>query len=91
MSYLGGVEEFEKRLPAVAVENRYGRYAETVLTSDGATWIRNMGEEMFPDAVQILDLYHIGENIYAFGGHIFGRAASLYTPRALSGGVGRRG
>jgi hypothetical protein len=42
MSYLGGAEKFKKRLLAVAVENGYGRYAETVLISDGATWIRNM-------------------------------------------------
>jgi hypothetical protein len=42
MSYLGGAEEFKKRLPAVAVENGYGRYAETVLISNGATWIRNI-------------------------------------------------
>jgi hypothetical protein len=80
MSYLGGVEEFKKRLPAVAVGNGYGRYAKTVLISDGAAWMRNMGEELFPDAVRILDLYHLEENIYAFGKHLFAGDASLYTP-----------
>jgi hypothetical protein len=30
-----------------------------------------MGEDLFPDAEQILGLYHLEENIYAFGRHIF--------------------
>jgi hypothetical protein len=41
-----------------------------------------MGEELFPDAVQILDLHHLEENIYGFGKHIYSGEASLYTPWA---------
>jgi hypothetical protein len=86
VSYLGGVEDFGKRLLAAAVENGYGQYRETVLISDGAAWIRNMGEELFPDAVQILDLYHLAENIYTFGKYVFGGMprGTRRGPRALS-------
>ncbi|MDR0684516.1 MAG: hypothetical protein LBF83_05255 [Spirochaetaceae bacterium] len=31
--------------------------------SDGAAWIRNMVEELFPDAQQILDFFHLCENV----------------------------
>jgi hypothetical protein len=82
VTYLGGAEEFKKRLLAAAVEDGYGQYGQTVLISDGATWIRNMGKELFPDAVQILDLYHLAENLYTFGKYIFGGEAGKYTPWA---------
>ncbi|MDR1320842.1 MAG: hypothetical protein LBK56_05380, partial [Gracilibacteraceae bacterium] len=42
VSYLGSAGEFKKHLFACAVRNGYGEYKETVLLSDGATWIRNM-------------------------------------------------
>jgi hypothetical protein len=82
VTYLGGAEEFKKRLLAAAVEDGYGQYRQTVLISDGATWIRNMGDELFPDAVQILDLYHLAENFYTFGKYLFCGDAGKYTPWA---------
>lgn len=65
-SYVGSVTEFKKHFLALAERNGYGRYRETVLLSDGATWIRNLKEELFPDAQQILDFFHLCENTYAF-------------------------
>jgi hypothetical protein len=59
VSHVGGVEDFKKHLFACALRNGYGTYGETVILSDGATWIRNMKEELFPDARQILDYYHL--------------------------------
>jgi hypothetical protein len=44
---------------SLAVRNGYGKYKETVLIGDGATWIRSMKEELFPDAQQILDFSHL--------------------------------
>ena len=63
-SYIGSVDEFKKYLFACAVRNGYGQYKTTIILSDGATWIRNMCEELFPDAIQILDLFHLCENTY---------------------------
>jgi hypothetical protein len=37
-----------------------------------------MGEELFPDALQILDFYHLAENIYSFGKYLFPEEAKQY-------------
>jgi hypothetical protein len=39
-----------------------------------------MGEEIFPDALQILDFYHLTENIYSFGKYLFQGDSKQYTP-----------
>ena len=81
-SYVGSVLEFKKHLFSCALRNGYGVYAETVVISDGAKWIRNMSEELFPDAIQILDLFHLCENTYAYAKAIFRNDESKYKPWA---------
>jgi hypothetical protein len=71
VSYVGSVTEFKKHLFSCALRNGYGKFQETVILSDGATWIRNMVEEMFPDAQQILDFFHLSENVHTYAKHIF--------------------
>jgi len=84
VSYIGSAEEFKKHLFACALHNGYGRYEETVLLSDGATWIRNMREEVFPDAQQILDYFHLCENVNTFAKHCFGAEETQYKPWAAN-------
>ncbi|MDR2094065.1 MAG: hypothetical protein LBP76_00920 [Treponema sp.] len=79
VSYLGSAEEFKKHLYDCALRNGYGQFRTTVIVSDGATWIRNIAEELFPDAEQILDLFHLKENIYRFGKYLFGDDGAGYT------------
>jgi len=67
---IGTSEEFKKHALRAAVAAGYGKYTETVVIGDGAAWIRNMCDDIFPDAVQILDLFHLKENIYKFAKHI---------------------
>jgi hypothetical protein len=55
VSYIGGVEEFQKLLFSCALRNGYGEYEKTVLISDGASWIKNMRSLFFPDALHIYD------------------------------------
>ena len=38
-----------------------------------------MGEELFPEALQILDLYHLAENSYRFGKYLFPGDEKRYT------------
>jgi hypothetical protein len=71
-AYIGGVSEFKKHVLACALRNGYGFYEKTVMIGDGATWIRNMREELFPDARQILDFFHLCENVNTFAKHYFG-------------------
>ena len=84
VSFVGSVDEFQKHLFACALRNGYGNYKQTVLLSDGAAWIRNMKELLFPDAQQILDFYHLCENVYTFAKDIFNMDESLYKPWAIS-------
>jgi hypothetical protein len=78
-AYVGSVTEFKKHLLSCALKNGYGNYEKTVLISDGATWIRNMREELFPDAQQILDYYHLCENVNTFAKHLFGVEPAQYA------------
>jgi hypothetical protein len=79
ISYAGSVSEFKKHLFSCALKNGYGKYEKTILIGDGATWIRNMREELFPDALQILDYYHLCENVNTFAKHLFGTEPFQYS------------
>lgn len=71
VSYIGGVDTFRILVFAKAVELEYWKYENIVFITDGATWIRNMINELFPEAIQILDKYHLIENIYDYAKVIF--------------------
>jgi len=77
-AYIGAVVEFKKHLFACALKNGYGKYEKTVLISDGASWIRNMKDELFPDAQQILDFYHLCENVNTYAKYLFGQETAQY-------------
>jgi hypothetical protein len=42
-----------------------------IFISDGATWKKNWIEEAFPDAVSILDYYHVFEHLHEFSQNVF--------------------
>lgn len=77
---LGDTNAFKKHMFALALRNGYGTYRHTVLLSDGAAWIRNMKEELFPDAQQILDFFHLRKNALIFAKAIFSNDESKYRP-----------
>ena len=82
ISFVGAAEEFKKHLLACALRNGYGQFKQTVVLGDGATWIRNMVEEIFPDAQQILDFFHLCENVHTYAKALFNMDASKYIPWA---------
>ena len=82
ISYVGSAKEFKKHLLACSIRNGYGQFKKTVILSDGATWIRNMVDEIFPDAQQILDYYHLCENVHTFAKALFNIDESKYVPWA---------
>ena len=82
ISFVGSSQEFKKHFLALALRAGYGKYNETVILSDGAAWIRNIKEEIFPDAQQILDLFHLKENVYDFAKQIFHDKEEKYRPWA---------
>ena len=79
VSYVGSSEEFKKHIFEAAVRNGYGTYENVVVIGDGASWIRTVCHELFPDAVQILDKYHLIENIYAYAKPLFNNVETEYV------------
>mgnify|MGYP000533682999 CR=1 FL=1 len=71
VSYFGSVNEFKKIVFAAAAKAGYGKIKEVVVIGDGAQWIWNMCEELFPDAVQILDYYHLSENTHDYAKFLY--------------------
>jgi len=80
ISYVGSVSEFKKHLLACAVRGGYGSYEKTVVLGDGAAWIRNMVKELFHGAQQILDFFHMSENVNIYARHLFNHNEKLYLP-----------
>jgi hypothetical protein len=75
--FIGTSHEFRKYVLSVAVAAGYGKYEKTVIIADGAAWIRNICDELFPDAMQILDLFHLKENIYSFAKYVEADTAKM--------------
>lgn len=78
-AFIGSAEEFRKYVLKTALGAGYGKIEQVVIIADGATWIRTMCSELFPDAVQILDFYHLKENIYEYAKYLFAGNEAKYT------------
>ena len=59
-----GTEAFGRRLYAEAFKRGVQEAQEAVVLGDGAAWIWNLAGEHFPQATQIVDLYHAREHLY---------------------------
>ena len=70
-AYWGDVNGFKKLVFNAALRKGYGTYEQVVFIGDGAHWIWNMCEELFPDAIQILDYYHMCENVYSYARYLY--------------------
>ena len=71
---LGDADELAERLWAVACRWEWWKAERVVILGDGAPWIWNRARDLFPDATQILDLYHAKEHIWATGRLLYGGA-----------------
>lgn len=74
-SYVGAIETaavFGRRIYAEAVRRGLHRAGEIVVLGDGAPWIWNLAGEHFPQAVEILDLYHAREHVSEIGKLLYG-------------------
>lgn len=71
VAHFGGVEAFKPLLFDAAARSGYGTYEKMVMIGDGARWIWNMCDELFPDAIQVLDYYHMCENVYSYAKYRF--------------------
>lgn len=55
--------EFAQHMSTLAIKGGMLRAGRTVLIGDGASWIRRTARDWFPDAVYVLDLYHLKDRI----------------------------
>jgi len=81
-AYIGSASDFSKFVYQIAINQGYGQYEQTIILGDGATWIKTICEELFPDALQILDFYHLSEHVYDFTKHAFKKDEKRYKPWA---------
>jgi hypothetical protein len=73
-SYVGAIEsceEFGCRLYAEAWQRGWARAGKKVVLGDGAEWIWNQASLHFPDAIQIVDLYHAREHLWSLGAKLY--------------------
>ena len=73
-TYVGAIEtaeEFGRRLYAEAWRRGWGRSEKRVVLGDGAEWIWNQADLHFPEATQIVDLYHAREHLGAVAGQLY--------------------
>jgi uncharacterized protein UPF0236 len=66
-TYTGAIEtavEFGKRIYLEAWKRGWSRAKKKVVIGDGAEWIWNLVAEHFPDATQIVDLYHARQHLW---------------------------
>jgi hypothetical protein len=74
LATLGDADALRDLLWEAAVRWKYWEAKTVVVLGDGAPWIWNRAKELFPDAIQILDRFHVDERIWQlsrllFGGH----------------------
>jgi hypothetical protein len=66
-TYTGAIEtavEFGKRIYLEAWKRGWSRAKKKVVIGDGAEWIWNLVAEHFPDAIQVVDLYHARQHLW---------------------------
>jgi hypothetical protein len=73
-TYTGAIEtaeEFGKRIYVEAWKRGWSRAAKKVVMGDGAEWIWNLADQHFPGAVQIVDLYHARQHLWALARKLY--------------------
>lgn len=66
-TYVGAIEtaeEFGKRIYLEAWKRGWSRAEKKVFMGDGSEWIWNIAHLHFPDAMQIVDLYHARQHLW---------------------------
>jgi hypothetical protein len=73
-TYTGAIEtavEFGPRIYREALERGWSRAKKKVVIGDGAEWIWNLVAEHFPGAIEIVDLYHARQHLWAVARQLY--------------------
>ena len=63
--------EFGRRIYTEAGQRGWNRAVKKVVIGDGAEWIWNLVELLFPGAIQIVDLFHAREHLWGLVRNLF--------------------
>lgn len=78
-SFVGTIEssdQFGWRIYSEAARRGLNSAKQVVILGDAAEWIRSIKEEHFPEAIQIVDLYHAKEHVSNLCKNLFGEDQS---------------
>lgn len=76
VAHLGNSKDFTRQMDTL-IES-YGTLGKRlVFISDGGAWIKNWIADAFPEAVAILDYYHVCEHLHQFANTVFNDEAVL--------------
>jgi hypothetical protein len=67
-----GPSDFARRVEREACRRGFDAAARTAIIGDGAKWIWNIADTYYPDAIQIVDLYHAKGSVSEAAKAIFG-------------------
>lgn len=76
----GSASDFAQRAYREACRRRFAQAPRRVVIGDGAAWIWNLAQEMFPGATQILDRFHAKEHLWKAAAEIWGSESTCYQP-----------
>ena len=71
------LSEFARRVEREARRRGFDQARRRVVLGDGAVWIWNLADEIFPGAIQIVDLYHAKEHVSDVAKAIYGSGSDL--------------
>ena len=63
---------FTQRVLREASRRRFTQAQRTVVIGDGAPWIWNIAQELFPHAIQIVDRFHVKQNLSVVSKAVYG-------------------
>jgi hypothetical protein len=70
------LSDFGRHLYALASQHGLRGAKQVVVLGDGARWLWRLVEEHFPDAVQIVDVWHAQEHVWEVAQAVFGRGTA---------------
>jgi hypothetical protein len=91
VSYTGAIESaatsdtdkqlsaFAQRVEREALRRSFYQAPRQVVLGDGAAWIWNVADELFPQAIQIVDRFHAKDYLSRVGKDIYGPTSELAT------------
>lgn len=71
------LSQFAQRVDREAHRRGFDRAERRVVLGDGAPWIWNLADELFPGALQIVDLYHAKGHLWDVAKAIYGAGSDL--------------